>query len=85
MAQATVRGDAPCTPPVPTLLSAAPGDTEVTLGWSDESADTGVTGGIHVSEAAYRSLRKIFVFKVRGSYFLKNIGEISTYLLTGRI
>jgi len=45
----------------------------------------GVTGNIHVSQAAYRSLRKSFVFKVRGRFYLKNIGEISTYLLTGRI
>ena len=44
MAQATVSGDAPCTPPASTLLSANPGDTEVTLGWSDESADPNVTG-----------------------------------------
>jgi class 3 adenylate cyclase len=48
-------------------------------------ADTGVTGGIHVSEAAYRSLRQSYVFKVRGSFYLKDVGEISTYLLTGRI
>ena len=48
-------------------------------------ADTGVTGGIHASEAAYRSLRKSFVFKVRGRFYLKNFGEIATYMLTGRI
>ncbi len=48
-------------------------------------ANTGVTGGIHVSEAAYRSLRQSYVFKVRGSFYLKDVGEISTYLLTGRI
>jgi len=30
-------------------------------------------------------LRERFVFKVRGAYYLKNIGEISTYLLTGRL
>jgi class 3 adenylate cyclase len=48
-------------------------------------ADIGVTGGIHVSEAAYRRLRKNFVFKVRGKFYLKDIGEISTYMLTGRI
>jgi class 3 adenylate cyclase len=55
------------------------------VGAAAAMADTGVTGGIHVSEAAYRSLRKSFVFKVRGHFYLKNIGEISTYLLTGRI
>lgn len=48
-------------------------------------ADTGVTGGIHVSEAAYRSLRQSFVFRVRGNFYLKKFGEISTYILTGRI
>jgi class 3 adenylate cyclase len=55
------------------------------VGAGIKMADTGVTGGIHVSEAAYRSLRKDFVFKVRGSFYLKNFGEISTYMLTGRI
>jgi class 3 adenylate cyclase len=48
-------------------------------------ADTGVPGGVHVSEAAYRSLQKSFVFKVRGNFYLKDFGEISTYILTGRI
>jgi class 3 adenylate cyclase len=55
------------------------------VGAALKMADSGVTGGIHVSEAAYRKLRASFVFKVRGYYYLKNIGEISTYLLTGRI
>jgi class 3 adenylate cyclase len=55
------------------------------VGAALKMADTGVTGGIHVSEAAYRSLRKGFVFKVRGSFYLKDFGEIATYLLTGRI
>jgi guanylate cyclase len=48
-------------------------------------AETGVPRGVHVSEAAYRSLRKSFVFKVRGNFYLKDFGEISTYLLTGRL
>ncbi|MGD9300698.1 MAG: cache domain-containing protein [Desulfobacterales bacterium] len=55
------------------------------VGAAIKMVDHGVAGGIHVSEAAYRPLRKSFVFKVRGSFYLKNIGEISTYLLTGRI
>ena len=55
------------------------------VGVALKMADTGVTGGTHVSEAAYRKLRESFVFKVRGAYYLKNIGEISTYLLTGRL
>jgi len=48
-------------------------------------ADHGVTGGIQVSETTYRCLRQNYLFKVRGRYYLQNIGEISTYLLTGRI
>ena len=55
------------------------------VGTALKMADTGVTGGIHVSDAAYRRLRQSFVFKVRGTYYLKDFGEISTYLLTGRI
>jgi hypothetical protein len=48
-------------------------------------ADNGVTGGIQVSETTYRRLRQNYLFKVRGRFYLQNIGEISTYLLTGRI
>ena len=48
-------------------------------------ADNGVIGGIQVSETAYRRLRKNYLFKVRGRYYLPDIGEISTYLLTGRL
>ncbi len=48
-------------------------------------ADNGVTGGIQVSETAYRRLQQNYLFRVRGHYYLQNIGEISTYLLTGRI
>jgi adenylate cyclase len=55
------------------------------VGVALKMADSGVSGGIHVSEAAYRLLRKSFVFKVRGNFYLKDIGEISTYILTGRI
>jgi class 3 adenylate cyclase len=55
------------------------------VGAAIKMADMGVTGGIHVSEAAYHRLQESFVFKVRGKFYLKNIGEISTYMLTGRI
>ena len=48
-------------------------------------ADNGVTGGIQVSETTYRRLRQNYLFRVRGRFYLQNIGEISTYLLTGRI
>ena len=48
-------------------------------------ADHGVPGGIQVSETAYRRLQRNYIFRLRGRYFLQDIGEISTYLLTGRI
>jgi adenylate cyclase len=48
-------------------------------------ADSGLPGGIQVSETTYRRLRAHYLFKLRGRYYLPNIGEISTYLLTGRI
>jgi class 3 adenylate cyclase len=48
-------------------------------------ADNGVTGCIQVSETTYRRLQQTYLFSVRGRYYLPNIGEISTYLLTGRI
>ena len=52
---------------------------------ASKMADKGVTGGIQVSETAYRGLQQNYLFKVRGRYYLPNIGEISTYLLTGRM
>jgi hypothetical protein len=48
-------------------------------------ADSGIPGGIQVSETTYRRLRARYLFKLRGHYYLPNIGETSTYLLTGRI
>jgi class 3 adenylate cyclase len=48
-------------------------------------ADNGVAGGIQVTQAAYWCLQKSYLFKVRGRFYLQDIGEITTYLLTGRI
>jgi hypothetical protein len=44
MAQATVSGEAPCTPPFPTLLAATPGDSQVTLAWQEIPGDPAVLG-----------------------------------------
>lgn len=45
MTQATLGvAPAPCGAPVPTLLSAAPAHTQVSLAWSDESADPNLVG-----------------------------------------
>jgi len=52
---------------------------------ASKMADNGVIGGIQVSETAYRILRQNYLLRVRGNYYLQDIGEISTYLLTGRI
>jgi class 3 adenylate cyclase/GAF domain-containing protein len=53
--------------------------------FASKMADSGIPGGIQVSETTYRRLRARYLFKLRGHYYLPNIGEISTYLLTGRI
>jgi adenylate cyclase len=48
-------------------------------------ARTGIPGAIQVSETTYRRLRSSYLFQARGRFYLPNIGETSTYLLTGRI
>ena len=48
-------------------------------------ADAGVPGSIQVTESTYQCLKKIYLFKVRGTYYLQDVGEFSTYLLTRRI
>ena len=53
--------------------------------FASKMADSGLPGGIQVSETTYRRLRARYLFKFRGHYYLPNIGETSTYLLKGRI
>jgi len=53
--------------------------------FASQMAESGTAGGIQVSQTTYRRLRADYLFQVRGSYYLPNIGETSTYLLTGRI
>ena len=48
-------------------------------------AETSLAGGIQVTESTYRRLRHSYLFKVRGTYYLPDVGELSTYLMTGRI
>ena len=48
-------------------------------------AKTGIPGAIQVSQTTYRRLRSSYLFKARGRFYLPNIGETSTYILTGRI
>jgi len=53
--------------------------------FASKMADSGIAGGIQVSQTTYQRLRANYLFQVRGRYYLPNIGETSTYLLTGRI
>ncbi len=48
-------------------------------------AQTGECGRIQVTESTYRQLRDHYVFRVRGRYYLEEVGELSTYILAGRI
>jgi len=48
-------------------------------------AESGPAGAIHVTESAYQRLRDRYLFRVRGSFYLERVGEMSTYLLIGRL
>jgi len=48
-------------------------------------AETSMAGGIQVTASTYRRLRDSYLFKVRGTYYLQDVGELSTYIITGRI
>jgi class 3 adenylate cyclase len=53
--------------------------------FASKMAESGIAGGIQVSQTTYQRLRANYLFQMRGRYYLPNIGETSTYLLTGRI
>ena len=53
--------------------------------FASKMAESSIAGGIQVSQTTYRRLRADYLFQMRGRYYLPNIGETSTYLLTGRI
>jgi hypothetical protein len=48
-------------------------------------AKTGIPGGIQVSEKAYYHLRAEYLFRARGKFYLPGVGEVATYLLTGKL
>jgi class 3 adenylate cyclase len=48
-------------------------------------AETSLAGCIQVTASTYRRLRDSYLFKVRGTYYLQDVGELSTYIITGRI
>ncbi len=51
---------------------------------ADLMAESGLPGSIVVTETTYRLLREHYVFRVRGSFYLGGVGEMSTYLLVSR-
>ncbi len=51
---------------------------------ADLMAESGLPGSIVVTETTYRLLRERYVFRVRGSFYLGGVGEMSTYLLVSR-
>jgi len=48
-------------------------------------ADSAQAGGIQVTESAYQRLRDDYLFRVRGRYYMEELGEITTYVLAGRV
>jgi adenylate cyclase len=52
---------------------------------ADEMAASGMLGSIQVTEAAFRRLRREFLFRQRGSFYLPRIGAAQTFILAGRI
>ena len=46
-------------------------------------AETSLMGCIQVTASTYRCLRDRYLFKVRGTYYLQDVGEL--YIITGRI
>jgi hypothetical protein len=48
-------------------------------------AETSLAGCIPVTASTYRRLHDSYLFKVRDTYYLQDVGELSTYIITGRI
>jgi class 3 adenylate cyclase len=45
---------------------------------------TGLPGTVQVTEAAYERLRREFLFRPRGAFYLPQVGEARTFILAGR-
>lgn len=52
---------------------------------ASDMALTGLPGSIQVTETVYRALSGRYLFQLRGQHYLENIGEFSTYLMSGRL
>jgi adenylate cyclase len=49
------------------------------------AASCAVSGGIQVSEAAYRRLRQQFLFRPRGTFYVPRVGPAHTFVLSSRL
>jgi hypothetical protein len=70
MTQATVGGGTVCTAPTPTLQSATPGHTEVTLAWSDEATNGALGYNVYYDQAGKAQL-------------VADVGDTTTHTDTG--
>jgi class 3 adenylate cyclase len=52
---------------------------------ADMMAGSALPGGIQATEAAYTSLQQDFLFRPRGSFYLANLGEARTFILSGQL
>jgi hypothetical protein len=48
-------------------------------------AATARRGSIQASESAYEELRERFVFRRRGAFYVAPVGEMTTFVLAGRL
>ena len=48
-------------------------------------ATTAHRGTIQVSETSYEQLRDRFVFRRSGGFYVEQVGEMTTYVLRGRL
>ena len=51
---------------------------------AETMAKSTVPGSVQVTEAAYQRLRRDFLFRPRGRYYLPRIGEAQTFVLASR-
>lgn len=56
-----------------------------TVNLAAEMESYGLPGSIQVTAATYQRLRDKYLFEERGAFYVKNRGEIETYLLRGRM
>jgi adenylate cyclase len=75
-------------PVVAGVIGAAKGSFDIwgrTVKIASHMETSGLVGGIQVSEAAYKRLCDGYLFEERGAFYLRGEGEISTYLLKGKL